>query len=206
MEISPIVFLGPSLDRQEASTILTAEYREPIQSGDLNTISPPTAVAIIDGILDPQLRLSKSEVEHALRRGLRIYGSASTGALLAAELYNAGMIGTGKVFEFLRTVTGNRDDLVAVFYQECGHRPLTIPIINILLGCRELGWSEEMVRALNRTLQAIPLAERSWQSIEIATRSADLPLPEALRALDAKANDARLLLARLRAEVPNCGT
>lgn len=199
MDISQIVFLGPSLDRQEASAILTADYRQPIRAGDLDDISPPAEVAIIDGVMDPEVRLPRSEAEHALHRGLRIYGAASTGALLAVELGNAGMIGTGRVFEFLRTVTEDRDDLVALLYWEPDYQPLTVPIINILLGCRELGCSDELICSLSCVLRAVPIPERSWESMQIAANTVGLSLPEPIRHLDAKANDARSLLEALRA-------
>lgn len=114
MESPPTVFLGLSLRAEEACEILAADYRRPIRVGNLDQISPPAEVVIIDGVLDSEKRLPTSEAEHALQRGLNLYGAASTGALLAPELQSAGMIGFGRVFDFLTLVPGNCDDLVAL--------------------------------------------------------------------------------------------
>lgn len=196
---SPIVFLGLSLSVDEAREILGAEYRGPIRKGDLDAIAAPATVVIIDGVLDENKRLPTSEALEALRRGVALYGASSTGALLAVDLARDGMEGFGRVFDFLRWFPDDKQDLVALLYVEGDDQPVTVPLINIVLACQDIGSSE--VGALMRTLVSIPLHDRTWDSINSALSKVGFSLPRAIRKTDAKRDDARALLAWLRAGV-----
>lgn len=193
----PVVFLGLSLSAEEARQILCAEYRGPIRKGDLDAIAAPATVVIVDGVLDTEERLPRSEAQHALRRGLTLYGAASTGALLAIELEDAGMSGFGRVFEFLRRFEGDREDLVAHLYVDGEERAMTVPLINIILASQDQGTEPGRLAMLSRTLSAIPLHERQWNNIEFALKRIDLSLHPAMRNANAKADDARALLCEL---------
>ena len=103
-ESLPIVFLGPSLEREKASSILQAEYRPPVRRGDLEQIEGPTTVAIIDGVFEQSRSVSPRELIAAAGRGVRIVGCSSMGALRAAEVPKA-MVGYGKVFSMYRDGT-----------------------------------------------------------------------------------------------------
>jgi hypothetical protein len=127
----PVVFIGLSLSREEAGTLLTAEIRPPVRRGDLDQLSDGTVVAIIDGDLGDDLVLPVIEIRRGLRRGLKISGAASVGALLAHEAREEGMVGHGWVYEAYRSGRIAGTDEIKVMYEPVSYRPLTIPLINV---------------------------------------------------------------------------
>jgi len=96
------VFLGPTLSVEAARRILDATYLPPARRGDIaeaiRTYNPHT-VALIDGYFEQVPSVWHKELLWALHRGVRTYGSASMGALRAAELAQFGMVGVGKIFD-----------------------------------------------------------------------------------------------------------
>lgn len=194
----PIVFLGLSLGVEEARAILDADYRGPLVRGDLDAIDAPTRVVIIDGILDAEKRLTVEEGRRALARGLVLHGASSTGALLALELESAGMHGHGEVFRTLRTLTGDREDLVKALFAGDSLRPFTVPLIHAIVACRRHGYSVAQIDCLLHALRALPLDERSWDNIRHAVTQTGLSLPSRTDAMDAKRDDACALLRSFR--------
>ncbi|MEN4007390.1 MAG: TfuA-related McrA-glycine thioamidation protein [Methanobacteriaceae archaeon] len=113
---SVIVFIGPSLSREEASKILNADYREPIQRGDVSAVlnENPDIIGIIDGVFHQQPAVSHREILDALKRGITVVGGASMGALRASELDDFGMVGIGYVYNQYKKGLIESDDDVAV--------------------------------------------------------------------------------------------
>lgn len=129
----PIIFLGPSLPIAEARTLLDADYRPPLQRGDLPAAlrDNPPLIGIIDGQFYQSLSVSPGEVLAALATGVPLLGAASMGALRAAELHTRGMSGIGRIFEWYRDGYLEADDEVALLYDSESHRPLSEPLVNI---------------------------------------------------------------------------
>ena len=130
---STVVFLGPSLDPNEAAKNLRANYLPPIRRGDL-----PAAVAngarsigIVDGEFGQSLAVSVMEVAAALRQGVRIWGAASMGALRAVECQSLGMIGIGWIFQKYSEGSLQADDEVALLFDPLTYRATTIPLVNV---------------------------------------------------------------------------
>jgi len=111
-----IIFLGPSLSHGEALDILDAEYRAPIQRGDINAVlsENPDIIGIIDGVFHQQPAVSHREILDALKKGITVIGGASMGALRASELDDFGMIGIGYVYNQYKNELIESDDDVAV--------------------------------------------------------------------------------------------
>src|SRR5581483_2813112 len=61
------------------------------------------------------------EILWALTQGIHVYGSASIGALRAAELAPFGMVGVGRIFEAYRDGRLEDDDEVAVVHGPAEH-------------------------------------------------------------------------------------
>ena len=78
-----IIIFGPSLSHKEASEILDADYRPPIQRGDITAAlnENPDIIGIIDGVFHQQPAVSHREILDALKRGITVVGGASMGAL-----------------------------------------------------------------------------------------------------------------------------
>jgi hypothetical protein len=66
-------------------------------------------------------------------QGIQVFGSASMGALRAAELHHFGMQGVGRIFEAYRDGRLEDDDEVAVLHApaEAGFLPLSDPMVNL---------------------------------------------------------------------------
>lgn len=117
----PIVYLGPTLNREEASKILDADYRDPAKKGDFLRLSLTSDekkyVGFIDGVFLHDYPPSPIEVYHlATRKNIELIGASSLGALRAVELEKFGMKGIGKIFQLFKKGILNADDEVAVTF------------------------------------------------------------------------------------------
>ncbi len=116
-----IVYLGPTLSREEASKILDADYRDPAKKGDFlrlaHTSDEKRYVGFIDGVFLHDYPPSPIEVYHlATRKNIELVGASSLGALRAVELEKFGMKGIGKIFQLYKNGIINADDEVAVTF------------------------------------------------------------------------------------------
>ena len=68
-----------------------------------------------------------------MAQGIHVYGSASIGALRAAELHAFGMVGIGRIYEAFRDGILEDDDEVAVLHgpEELGYPAVTEAMVNI---------------------------------------------------------------------------
>jgi hypothetical protein len=130
-----VVFLGPSLDLAQARRILEADYRPPVEQGDvLRALADrPDAIAIIDGYFNTTPAVWHKEILEALALGVRVFGGGSMGALRAAELHPLGMRGVGQVFAWYRDGVLEADDEVAVLHgpAEFGYREISVAMVNM---------------------------------------------------------------------------
>ncbi len=117
------VFTGPTLSPDEAGEILEAVYLPPVSQGDVYRVAlkQPRAIGIIDGYFERVPAVWHKEILWAMARGIHVFGSASMGALRAAELETFGMEGVGVIYEAYRGGLLEDDDEVAV-----SHGPATI--------------------------------------------------------------------------------
>lgn len=117
----PIVYLGPTLSREEAIKILDADYRDPAKKGDFLMLSRDSDekkyVGFVDGVFLHDYPPSPIEVYHlATRKNIKLIGASSLGALRAVELEKFGMKGIGKIFQLYKNGIINADDEVAVTF------------------------------------------------------------------------------------------
>lgn len=189
----PIVFLGPSLPRSEAQSLLEAEYRPPAGQGDIMRACSdrPPAIVLIDGIFKDAPTVRHREILWAMSQGIPVFGAASMGALRAAELSRAGMIGIGLVYRWYRRFALLPDDAVAVTHSppELGSTPLSDALVDL----------RRSLRRAERT-GAITLTEASALCADLTSRAfPDRALPADLEPfrVTQKATDARSLLTLL---------
>jgi hypothetical protein len=117
----PIIYLGPTLPRDEAVKILDADYRAPAKKGDFLMLSQDSDekkyVGFIDGVFLHDYPPPPIEVYHlATRKNIELVGASSLGALRAVELEKFGMKGIGKIFQLYKNGIINADDEVAVTF------------------------------------------------------------------------------------------
>lgn len=133
-----IVFLGPTLDLEQAKALLPdAQFMPPVQCGDVLRVlhfkPKPTMIAIIDGYFQQTAAVWHKEILYAIQQGVTVYGASSMGALRAAELHIYGMQGIGDIFAAYRDGQWEDDDEVAVAHTDAeqGYRLLSDAMINI---------------------------------------------------------------------------
>ncbi|MGI9488370.1 MAG: TfuA-like protein [Geminicoccaceae bacterium] len=93
------VFLGPTMPVDLAHRILTASYLPPVRQGDIYRAIKrfrPRMIGIADGYFHQVPPVWHKENLCAMAKGVHVLGSASMGALRAAELQAFHMEGVGK--------------------------------------------------------------------------------------------------------------
>ena len=166
-----VIFLGPSLAREDAERILDADYLPPICRGDLAKLPEHVRfVGIVDGEFYQSLSVSPKEVVKLLRRGVAVFGASSMGALRAAETWKLGTIGVGQIFRMFRDGVLDADDEVALVYERDTYRNLSTPLVNLraaLNMARAAGVIDEREKDdLLLRMQSLYFPERSHQALQ----------------------------------------
>lgn len=214
-----IIFTGPTLSEENARGELEATYLPPAAQGDVYraAIGRPVAIGIVDGVFDQVPSVWHKEVLWAMSEGIHVFGSASMGALRAAELAAFGMNGVGEIFRAYQNGSLEDDDEVAVVHgtREDGFCALSDAMVNIrqtLLRAEAEGILSPAVRfALERIAKDLGYPERSYARVlELASQSG-LPaselevfrswLPEGK--VDQKREDALEMLREMRTAISN---
>lgn len=129
------LFIGPTLAPRELPTIDGFVFLPPVAQGDVYRIARcrPEAIGIVDGYFDGVPSVWHKEILWAMAEGIHLFGSASMGALRAAELHPFGMRGMGRIFEAYRDGVLEDDDEVAVTHgpAETGYLALSEAMVNI---------------------------------------------------------------------------
>jgi hypothetical protein len=171
--MSAVIFVGPTVAVDQARALLDADYRPPAAEGDVFRAarSHPQAIGIIDGYFDRMPAVWHKEILWAMSQGIHVFGSASMGALRAAELAAFGMEGVGRIFEAYRDGAIEDDDEVAVVHEpaEYGFRAGSEAMVDIRhtlnLATTAGVVSRELADALAALAKSQFYPERSFASI-----------------------------------------
>ena len=166
-----VVFLGPSLRREDAERVLSADYRPPAARGDI-----PRAVAdgarvigLIDGVFFQECSVGHREILSAIKRGITVIGASSMGALRASELDTLGMKGVGEIYRRYSCGEIIADDEVALIYDPETYAPLSVPLINIRYtierGIADMVISQETGEILLKSASSLYFPERTYRKI-----------------------------------------
>ncbi len=212
-----VVFAGPTIAAVDVQRHLGAEVRPPVAQGDVHRAvrNGARAIGIVDGYFDRVPAVWHKEILWALSAGVAVYGSASMGALRAAELAEYGMVGVGAVFEAFRSGELEDDDEVAVAHaaEEFAYRPLSEALVNVratVASALENGvLTEPTAKALVAVGKQMFYADRTFPALLARGRDAGLPLEELseLRAwledgrINQKRFDAVQMLLRMQADL-----
>lgn len=129
-----VVFLGPSMERDDARIILPhADYLPPAGRGDIAAAVKKgyEAIGLVDGVFYQRAAVAPREILYALENGIKVVGGSSMGALRASELDIYGMIGVGKIYHWYKEGAITSDDEVALVFHPETLRPLSEPLVNI---------------------------------------------------------------------------
>jgi hypothetical protein len=221
--VKAYVFVGPTLAPGDAAAILDAAYLPPVQQGDVYRVAVrhrPEAIGIVDGYFQHVPSVWHKEILWAMAQGIQVFGSASMGALRAAELAPFGMRGVGRIFEAYRSGVfapyGDEafedEDEVAVVHAppDAGYQPLSEAMVNIrstLAAAASAGLLATQSRdALVRAAKALFYPDRSWHRVlrDGVERGLSEREIEAVRTwlpagrIDQKRGDALAMLAAMR--------
>jgi hypothetical protein len=205
------IFVGPTLRREEIAASCDAVCLPPVAQGDVYRVARrrPRAIGIIDGFFTGAPSVWHKEILWALSQGIHVFGSASMGALRAAELHSFGMRGVGRIFEAFRDGTLEDDDEVAIVHgpAELDFVAVSEPMVNIraTLARAETDGvlSESSRRALEAFGKSLFFPQRNWAAIFEGARTHGVTEAElaALRGwlsdgrVDQKREDALAMLA-----------
>ena len=176
------VFVGPTLPPDDAAATLDAIYMPPVQQGDVYRVAMrhrPRAIGIVDGYFEHVPSVWHKEILWAMAEGIHVFGSASMGALRAAELAAFGMRGVGRIFQAYRSgvfepyrdEVFEDEDEVAVVHgpADAGYAVLSEAMVNIrttLAAAESAGIIGADTRdGLVRIAKQLFYPERSWQRI-----------------------------------------
>jgi hypothetical protein len=168
-----VVFAGPTISAAEIGAIVDAICLPPVANGDVYRISleRPRAIGIVDGYFEQQPAVWHKEILWALSQGIHVFGSASMGALRAAELAAFGMVGVGAIFEGYSAGALEDDDEVAVVHgpKDTGYRVGSDAMVNIR-ATAEKGLSAgvldaALAAALLRIAKSLYYADRTYARV-----------------------------------------
>jgi hypothetical protein len=187
--VSIYVFTGPTVSAAEASSELEAVYLPPAAEGDVYRVAlkRPRAIGIIDGYFQSIPTVRHKEILWAMSRGIHVFGSASIGALRAAELAAFGMEGVGTIFELYREGMLEDDDEVAIAHgpPETGFVAGSEAMVNIrqtLQKAERVGIiSRELRTALEKIGKELFYPDRSYPVILRRASECGLAEPELAR-------------------------
>jgi hypothetical protein len=211
-----VIFSGPSLPLAFRPCDPALEWRPPVRQGELYeaALTRPAIIGIIDGYFEVMPTVWHKEILWAMAQGIHVYGSASIGALRAAELHTFGMVGIGRVFAAYRDGIVSDDDEVAVLHgpEELGYPAVTEAMVNIR-ATLDKAVAEGIVDAslaarLTEIAKMLFYKERSWDAIlrfaagggapsAVDNFSARLPSEQ----VDQKRIDASAMVAAIRAHL-----
>jgi hypothetical protein len=168
-----VVFAGPSISKLDLSRFPQIFFLPPAAQGDIFRAcrSKPKVIGLIDGYFDGVPSVWHKEILWALSQGIAVFGSASMGALRAAELDSFGMKGVGKIYRWYRDGVLEDDDEVALLHgpEETQFCPLSEAMVNVRATCEAaLGASvlnSASARHITAVAKQIHYKDRSWNSI-----------------------------------------
>jgi hypothetical protein len=206
------VFLGPTLPSSLVPVAI--DIYGPATLGSIYKAAEAgyARIGLVDGLFGNVPSVWHKEILFALSRGVQVYGAASMGALRAAELYQFGMVGVGRVYWMYRLGILVDDDEVAVIHGPAGSGSgaLSEAMVNIrvtLHRMRKAGViSKQSEMTISAHLKNCYFAERSLRELgEIATKvtdQSDSKRQVEAHYFDVKADDAAQLCERLLRDPP----
>jgi len=214
------VFVGPTVLLEDAQKTLDATYLPPAAQGDVHCVAleRPYAIGIVDGYFQRMPSVWHKEILWAMAQGIRVYGSASMGALRAAELAPFGMVGVGWVFEAFHSGVLEDDDEVAIAHaaDEHDYRPASEAMVNIRCtlnrAAQERIIGERTAELLTRIAKALYYPERSYPRLLADGEAHGLDARD-LRSLcdwlpsgavNQKRNDALAMLRLMKSHAEEC--
>ncbi len=181
-----VIFAGPSVHGLDIPTSGDIAVRPPAMQGDIfrTCLSRPRAIGLIDGYFDGVPSVWHKEILWTLSQGIPVFGSASMGALRAAELDVFGMIGVGRIYQWYRDGVLEDDDEVALIHgpRETNYLPLSEPMVNVRSTCEAAVFAGVLQQLTADSIVAsakhIHYQDRTWDGVLEAVKAKSAATPE----------------------------
>ncbi|RKS20273.1 TfuA-like protein [Pseudomonas sp. WPR_5_2] len=160
------LYAGPSLQGVDKKLLRASGLVlcPPIKRGDIEHLvahSPPSNLAIIDGVFHTHPAVGHSEILGALNAGWHIWGLSSMGAIRACEMDTLGMKGFGEVYRQFASDPELSDDEVTLIHQaQEPYLSLSEPLIHIRQFLRQ--WTSEQVITRAQEQHILNLLKNMW--------------------------------------------
>jgi hypothetical protein len=176
--MSIIVFAGPSIYGTDIPPTPGLMICPPAKQGDIfhACMSRPSAIGLIDGYFDSVPSVWHKEILWAISKGIAVFGSASMGALRAAELDVFGMVGVGRIYQWYREGNLEDDDEVALLHgpPETKYLPLSEPMVNVRATCEAAILAGVLKRtaaeAIVASAKQVHYRDRAWDQLLAAAQ------------------------------------
>jgi hypothetical protein len=181
-----VMFLGPTLATlpARARSLCRAngfQIRRPVRRGDIDQLLASRKarglIVIVDGVFHDTLAVGHAEIREALRRGWRVWGLSSMGAIRAREMAHLGMRGYGSVYQQFAAEGDFQDDEVALLHEPTApYRPVSEPLVHLRAAAAYLAShgivTDEGARSAIESLKARWYGERTVRRLAHALRPA----------------------------------
>jgi hypothetical protein len=214
-----IIFAGPSLGVPDPTLAERIDFRGPAARGDIAraALEQPTAIGLIDGVLETSASVWHKEIIFALAKGIAVFGASSMGAIRAVELAPFGMVGIGEVFRTYRNGVSEDDDEIVLQHgpAEVGFVSLSEAMVNIRATLRSATVAGIVTVAEAKTLcrvaKALFYKDRTWERIVASAKDVgmsrslldDLIAWVPANSVDVKRQDAEELVRTMLEWIPN---
>lgn len=133
--MTAVVFAGPSVFPLSAPVSAAVSILPPAGKGDLLTAAEcgASTIGLIDGVFENAPSVWHKEILYCIDKGITVFGSASMGALRAAECARFGMIGIGRIFQDYASGRRVSDADVAILHApaDLGYKPLSVALVDV---------------------------------------------------------------------------
>jgi hypothetical protein len=220
--MSIVVFAGPSIHGLDIPVAAGLMICPPAAQGDIfrASLSKPSAIGLIDGYFDSVPSIWHKEILWSISKGIAVFGSASMGALRAAELDSFGMVGIGRIYRWYSEGTLEDDDEVALLHgpAETRYLPLSEPMVNIRATCDAAVLAgvlkQSTADAIVTSAKNIHYRDRTWDHVLASVQEKNLVTSDLAQFanwkiegyVDQKRRDAAELLSTILKPLPETRT
>ncbi|AZE68326.1 hypothetical protein SAMN05216475_0967 [Pseudomonas synxantha] len=161
-----MLFAGPSLQGIDSRLLCSDDLVvcPPVKRGDIERLvaqSPPSDLAIVDGVFHAHPAVGHAEILTALNAGWRIWGLSSMGAIRACEMDRLGMTGFGEVYRQFASDPDMSDDEVTLVHQaQAPYLSLSEPLIHIRQFLKH--WTAEQIITPAHAQQTLHYLKNMW--------------------------------------------
>jgi hypothetical protein len=181
-EADPLVlFAGPTLAASSRARLGGVIVRPPVKRGDIARLvecRAPGAIAICDGVFHDALAVGHAEIREAVRKGFRVWGLSSMGAIRAREMHMLGVRGFGAVFARFMADGDFQDDEVALLHEPGpSYRAVSEPLIHLRAAIAHLANEKLVQRSAARGV--VRALKSRWYGERTIRLTVDLLAPHA---------------------------